>query len=211
MKHFNDSKGRKEISNDYETARDQLVQFITGNDDQTFETVSKSVKKRVGLLMSILSQFTANAAMTAFLRAIDRPGLTYQYLGNSQAAADKPMAFTLDEAPDGGIRITLNMSNGVGAIVLTDKDGHPVTHVMDGATSCCDVKLQITIPGDDFRKLADADWAQFDFESFQAQGQNPDLDAQLEKIPERFRLDATVDASLRFQLDAAPEPQVAHA
>ncbi len=205
-------KGRRnKIAPDYKTARDQLVQFITGNDDQTFETAAESVKKRTGLLMSVLTQGNATATATAFQRVIARDGLTYTFVGNSQAAADTPMEFTLDKTPDGDIKITFSQSIGAGAIILSDKDGNAVMHMMDGTTSCCTINLEITIPDANFRQLAGADWAQFDFKSFEAQGQNPDLDAQLEKIPTRFRLDATVDASLRFQLDAAPEPQVAHA
>ena len=202
------SKGRRnKIAPDFETARDQLVQFITGNDDQTFETATESVRKRTGLLMSVLTQFNASATTTAFQNAIARQGLTYQYTGNSQAANDKPMDYTLDKTPDGDIKITLSNSNGVGAILLSDKDGNVVTHMMDGATSCCTVNLVITIPDANFRKLAGADWAKFDFESFHAAGSNLDLDAQIARIPDELRLDVTVDASLHFQLDAAPEPQ----
>ena len=82
--------GLGEISRDYETARDQLVQFITGNDDQTFETATESVRKRTGLLMSVLTQFNASATTTAFQNAIERPGLTYQLAGNSAGPAERP-------------------------------------------------------------------------------------------------------------------------
>ena len=82
--------GLGEISRDYETARDQLVQFITGNDDETFGTAAESVQRRTGLLMSILSQFTASSVTTAFQNAIERPGLTYQLAGNSAGGAERP-------------------------------------------------------------------------------------------------------------------------
>ena len=82
--------GLGEISRDYETARDQLVQFITGNDDETFGTAAESVQRRTGLLMSILSQFTASSVTTAFQSAIERPGLTYQLAGNSAGPAERP-------------------------------------------------------------------------------------------------------------------------
>lgn len=63
---------------------------LKADDDETFGTAAESVRRRTGLLMSILSQFTASSVTTAFQSAIERPGLTYQLAGNSAGPAERP-------------------------------------------------------------------------------------------------------------------------
>ena len=194
--------GQGEISRDYETARDEIVRFVTGDRGATFANASASVRKQAGLLMSILTQYTASSVMTAFQTAIERPGLTYQFAGNTGGAADTPMDFTLSKTADGDIQITFGQSNGTAALVLSDENGTPRTYVFDTATSRCATGLEIVLPAGAFRQLAEADWTQFDFEAFEAEGQNGTIDDQFAQIPEPFRLDAKITASAHFELDA---------
>ena len=203
--------GLGEISKDYETARDQLAQFITGNDDETFGTAAESVRRRTGLLMSILSQFTASSVTAAFQSAIERPGLAYQLAGNSAGGADTPMDFALDRTADGDIQITFRQSIGVRGLMLSDENGNIRTHDMDGATSRCAVGLKIVLPDADFRRLARTDWSRFDFEAFLRAGDEGGTDEQIAQIPEPFRLHARITASVHFELNAAPARQNVHA
>ena len=86
--------------------------------------------------------------------------------------------------------------------MLSDENGNPRTHDMDGATSRCAVGLKIVLPDADLRRLARADWSRFDFEAFLRAGDDGGTDEQIAQIPEPFHLHARITASIRFELNA---------
>ena len=197
--YIDDRDKRDDISKDYETARDKLVRFITGNDEDTFKDATESVKRQTGLLMSFLNQYTATSVMDAFVNTTEGEGVNVQFAGATTGRAETELDFTLSRTAEGDIQITLGKSLGASGISLTDKDGNQM-YFLDGDTSCCRVGMEITLPADNFREVAEADWTAFDYDAFEA-APDGDTDAQLALIPEQLRLNAKITASAHFELN----------
>ena len=200
--YIDDRDKRDDISKDYETARDKLVRFITGNDEDTFEDATESVKRQTGLLMSFLTQYTATSVMSGFLSTIERKGVNLQFAGATTGRAETEMDFTLGRTAAGDIQITLGKDLGAGGIGLTDEKGSEM-YMLDGDTSRCRVGMEIILPADNFREVAEADWAALDYDAFEAVPTG-NADAQIALIPKPLRLNAQITASAHFELNPHP-------
>ena len=71
---------------DYKTARDQLVQFITGDAKATYKAASANVKKQTGLLMSIVTQYGPSMVRNAFISTLSKAGHTITLAGGFMKA-----------------------------------------------------------------------------------------------------------------------------
>ncbi len=183
---------------DYKTARDQLVQFITGDDKATYKAASANVKKQTGLLMSIVTQYGPSMVRNAFISTLSKAGHTITLAGGFMKAQNpfvKPQTWTLAKAEDGSINVSVRITTGCG--FLLSEQGQTI---MDDTASYEETALDITIPADNLASLADQDWSTFDEGPFSAAGN--DSDAQLAAIPKQFLLDPTVTATNHLHFDA---------
>ncbi len=190
--------GGKVSSTNYETARDQLVQFITGDGKATYKTASANVKKQTGLLMSIVTQYGPSMVKNGFISTLQKAGHEYTLTGGNMFAPNahkKPMTWTLGKTEDGSIKATVTLTDPVGFFFTAQGQTK-----LDDTTSYEETTLDITIPAGNLATLADQDWSTFDEGAFNAAGK--DSDAQLKAIPQQFRLEATVNASYNLHLDA---------
>ena len=191
--------GGGKVSNDnYETARDQLVQFITGDDKATYKAASANVKKQTGLLMSIVTQYAPSMVKNAFVSTLSNGGHEMSLAGGRmkiQNPFEKPMTWTLGKAEDGSIKASVTITSGVGFLFSAQGQTQ-----VDDTASYEETTLDITIPAGNLSTLADQDWSTFDEGAFNAAGK--DSDAQLKAIPQQFRLEATVNASYNLHFDA---------
>ncbi len=197
--YIDDRDKRDDISQDYEKARDKLVRFITGNDEDTFKDASESVKRQTGLLMSFLNQYTATSVMSGFTDTVEREGVNVQFGGATTGRAESEMDFTLGRTAAGDIQITFGKDLGAAGIGLTDEEGDKM-YMLDGDTSRCRIGMEIILPADNFREVAEADWTALDYDAFEA-APDGDTDAQLALIPEQLRLNAKITASAHFELN----------
>ena len=182
----------------YETARDQLVQFITGDDKATYKAASANVKKQTGLLMSIVTQYAPSMVKNAFVSTLSNGGHEMSLAGGRmkiQNPFEKPMTWTLGKAEDGSIKASVTITSVVGFFLSAQGQTQ-----VDDTASYEETTLDITIPAGNLSTLADQDWSTFDEGAFNAAGK--DSDAQLKAIPQQFRLEATVNASYNLHFDA---------
>ena len=185
----------------YETARDQLVQFITGDANATYKTAQDNVKKQTGLLMSIVTQYAPTMVKNAFVSTLSNGGHEMSLAGGRmkiQNPFEKPMTWTLGKAEDGSIKASVTITSVVGFFFSAQGQTQ-----VDDTASYEETTLDITIPAGNLSSLADQDWSMFDEGAFNAAGK--DTDAQLKAIPQQFRLEATVNASYNLHFDA-PAP-----
>ena len=192
--------GGKVSTKNYETARDQLVQFITGDDKATYKAASANVKKQTGLLMSIVTQYGPSVVKNAFGSTLSQGGHEMSLAGGRmkiQNPFEKPLTWTLGKAEDGSIKASVTITSGVGFLFSAQGQTQ-----VDDTTSYEETTLDITIPAGNLSTLADQDWSTFDEGAFNAAGNN--TDARLSAIPEQFRLEATVHASYNLHFDAPP-------
>jgi hypothetical protein len=190
--------GGKVSTTNYETARDQLVQFITGDDKATYKAASANVKKQTGLLMSIVTQYAPSMVKNAFVSTLSNGGHEMSLAGGRMKAPNpfqKPLTWTLGKAEDGSIKASVTITEGVGFLFSAQGQTQ-----VDDTASYEETTLDITIPAGNLSTLADQDWSTFDEGAVNAAGK--DADAQLSAIPEQFRLEATVNASYNLHFDA---------
>jgi hypothetical protein len=190
--------GGKVSTTNYETARDQLVQFITGDGKATYKAASANVKKQTGLLMSIVTQYGPSMVKNAFVNTLSEGGHEMSLAGGRmkiQNPFEKPLVWTLGKAEDGSIKASVTITSGVGFLFSAQGQTQ-----VDDTTSYEETTLDITIPAGNLSTLADQDWSTFDEGAFNAAGNN--TDARLSAIPEQFRLEATVTATYQLHLDA---------
>jgi hypothetical protein len=184
----------------YAAARDQLVQFITGDANATYNTATANVKKQTGLLMSVVTQCGPSMVKNGVTVTMANAGHEYTLSGGRmhvQNAHKKPMTWTLGKTEDGSIKATVTLTDPVGFFFTAQG---PMQ--LDDTTSYEEITLDITIPADNLASLADQDWAAFDPAPYNAAGKDPD--AQLAAIPQQFRLTPTVTATYHLHLDAPP-------
>ena len=190
--------GGKVSTTNYETARDQLVQFITGDDKATYKAASANVKKQTGLLMSIVTQYAPSMVKNGFISTLQKAGHEYNLTGGRKEAPNpfqKPLTWTLGKAEDGSIKASVTITEGIGFLFTAQGQTK-----LDDTASYEETTLDITIPAGNLSTLADQDWSTFDEGAVNAAGNN--TDAQLSAIPEQFRLEATVNASYNLHFDA---------
>ena len=190
--------GGKVSTTNYETARDQLVQFITGDDKATYKAASANVKKQTGLLMSIVTQYAPSMVKNGFISTLQKAGHEYNLTGGRKEAPNpfqKPLTWTLGKAEDGSIKASVTITEGIGFLFTAQGQTK-----LDDTASYEETTLDITIPAGNLSTLADQDWSTFDEGAVNAAGK--DADAQLSAIPEQFRLEATVNASYNLHFDA---------
>ena len=182
----------------YAAARDQLVQFITGDDKATYKAASANVKKQTGLLMSIVTQYAPSMVKNGFISTLQKAGHEYNLTGGRKEAPNpfqKPLTWTLGKAEDGSIKASVTITEGIGFLFTAQGQTK-----LDDTASYEETTLDITIPAGNLSTLADQDWSTFDEGAFNAAGNN--TDAQLSAIPQQFRLEATVNASYNLHFDA---------
>ena len=190
--------GGKVSTTNYDTARDQLVQFITGDDKATYKAASANVKKQTGLLMSIVTQYAPSMVKNAFVSTLSNGGHEMSLAGGRmkvQNPFQKPLTWTLGKAEDGSIKASVTITEGIGFLFTAQGETK-----VDDTTSYEETTFDITIPAGNLSNLADQDWSTFDPAPFNAAGK--DSDAQLKAIPQQFRLEATVNASYNLHFDA---------
>ena len=190
--------GGKVSTTNYETARDQLVQFITGDDKATYKAASANVKKQTGLLMSIVTQYAPSMVKNGFISTLQKAGHEYNLTGGRKEAPNpfqKPLTWTLGKAEDGSIKASVTITEGIGFLFTAQGQTK-----LDDTASYEETTLDITIPAGNLSTLADQDWSTFDEGAVNAAGDN--TDARLSAIPEQFRLEATVNASYNLHFDA---------
>ena len=189
--------GVGKISNNYNTARDQLVEFITDGEVKSFASASTSVKRQVGILMSFLTQYMSTTAKDSFSEAIapeggDRPFMV--------GGSPRKLAFTLLKQPSGDIKLVLEEEDPIKMIMFQlPEDTKNVT--CDEAKSGVKYAMKVTIRKADLEKLAQADWSKYDREGIsaaykQSGGKNLDV------IPEEYRFKVNAKVSFRFNLEA---------
>ena len=192
-----------EISRNYETARDEIVRFITGNRGDTFENATDSVKRQTGILMSIVNQYTSTAVINAFQNTLERPNFLLLMSHADNCHADTPMNFTLTRTTTGDIQISFGQTIGTNVVSVTEETGVS-QYWTNTNSSCSNIGVEITLSAGSLKDVAEADWAQANLAAFEAEG---DVNKQADLIPPELRLDMKVSATAHFVLDYAPPPE----
>ena len=186
-------------TNDYNTNRDRLVKFLTDDKNATFANATTEVKRQIGVLMALLTQYTGSVVHESVSGAMALPGSPTSFNAVGPFGADNPpVEFSLSKDANGNIKINSTASLAVQMIMTTDDDPN-VAMVQPG--SQYRYSIDITLPKDNLETLAKADWTQYNRQA--VTDYDGDLDGRIALIPEQFRFTGTVNIAYHMHLNEA--------
>lgn len=155
-------KNSFKITMKFETARDELAQFVTGDANATYEGLTKaSDKNKVHLLMALVSQETEKAAQMGSEIAIE-PRESDQAFGEWFKHDGQSRSYTVEMRHDGGIALHYVMDNEITDIKDNTTNDGLNDEITVGAGSRWKCTLDYTLKGDEFNRLAKLDFSKFD-------------------------------------------------
>ena len=197
------------LTQHFETARNELAQFVTGDPKATYETLKNDEDKaKVHMLMSLISQETEKAGEDGTKHAMDKresdAGFQFDGYSKQDVASGKgshaERTYVIEKRADGGIDMHYNMDKPIKGVDdgTTDGDGYPVG---EGSKFMC--KMDYTLKGDEFNRLAKLDYSKFDdsegYKIFNRKVDMPDgtrqfREKKLEKVVDSFAQEFKVNA-----------------
>ena len=203
-----DGKKTIKLTQNFETARNELAQFVTGDDNATYGNLKPEDKTKVHMLMSLISQETEKAGEDGTKHAMDKreSDAGFQFEGYSKRdrangiGSPAERTYVIEKRADGGIDLHYNMDKPIKNIddLTTDGDGYDV-----GAGSKFMCKMDYTLKGDEFNRLAKLDYGKFDdSEGYKIFNRKVDMsdgtrqfrEKKLEKVVDSFAQEFKVNA-----------------
>ena len=198
---LSDGKTIFKLTQNFEVARDELAQFVTGDPKTTYASLAKATdKSKVHLLMALISQETGKAPEMGVKNALD-PRESLQAFGT---CFGKPQSrsFTIEKLKDGGIGLHYVMDNPLKAIDDCFSDNDDDIDVGKGSRFKC--QLDYTLYGSEFNRLAELDFSKFNDDEGQIvfskpidmpDGTRQFCDHRLEKTVDTFAQEFKVEAN----------------
>ena len=241
-----DGKTTIKLTQNFETARDELAQFVTGDPKATYKGLAEAANKvaetaadkaavqkaasdrnKVHLLMALISQETEKAGENGAEHAMDPREAegAFTITGFSKhdrlhgIGADASRTFVVAKRADGGIDLNYTMDKPLKEVDdgTTDGDGYKVG---DGSKFVC--KLNYTLKGAEFNRLAQLDFGKFDDSEgkkiYDKKIDMPDgtrqfrehkLEKVVDSFPEEFKVKADCRMDFTLTLNQAVEEEIA--
>lgn len=210
-----DGKTTIKLTQNFETARDELAQFVTGDPKATYNGITDgAVRNKVHLLMAIISQETEKATENGAEYALDTREADSAFLISGFKEKDKQAArtYTIQMTNDGGIAMHYVMDKPIADIDdgTTDGDGYKLG---EGSKFTC--KIDYALKGAEFNRLAELDYSKFDdregYQIFNRKIDMPDgtrqfRDHKLEKVVDTFPQEFKVKADCRMDFTLTLNP-----
>lgn len=200
----------------FETARDELAQFVTGDANATYEGLTKAEdKNKVHLLMALVSQETEKAAQMGSEIAIE-PRESDQAFGEWFKHDGQSRSYTVEMRHDGGIALHYVMDNEITDIKDNTTNDGLNDEITVGAGSRWKCTLDYTLKGDEFNRLAKLEFSKFDDSEGKAffeekedmpdgtrQGHANKLEGTVDKFAQEFKVKAE-ECMMDFTMNLKP-------
>ena len=200
----------------FETARDELAQFVTGDANATYEGLTKvEDKNKVHLLMALVSQETEKAAQMGSEIAIE-PRESDQAFGEWFKHDGQSRSYTVEMRHDGGIALHYVMDNEITDIKDNTTNDGLNDEITVGAGSRWKCTLDYTLKGDEFNRLAKLEFSKFDDSEGKAffeekedmpdgtrQGHANKLEGTVDKFAQEFKVKAE-ECMMDFTMNLKP-------
>jgi len=227
-----DGKTTIKLTQNFETARDELAQFVTGDSKATYNGLAKAEdRNKVHLLMAMISQETEKAGENGSSYALDKreADSAFTINGYPDNIKDKraQRTYSIQKQADGGISMHYTMDKPIKDVDdgTTDGDGYKLG---EGSKFTC--KIDYALKGAEFNRLAELDYSKFDdregYKIFNRRIDMPDgtrqfrdhkLEQAVNSFPQEFKVKAeecmmdftmnlkpTVEEEIAAQRDAGP-------
>ena len=147
------------LSKDFNTARDQLAQFIMGDENATYGSLKNDAdRNKVHLMMAMISQETEKAGENGVQHALHPRESEDGYIISGDKNNRGTRTFTFEKTTNGGISFQYNMEKPVVDIRPDDM----LDEVSVGAGSAFKCQLSYLLQPGEFDRLAKLDYTKFD-------------------------------------------------
>ena len=215
-----DGKRTIKLTQNFETARNELAQFVTGDDKATYGNLKPEDKSKVHMLMSLISQETEKAGENGSQYALDprEADSSFTITGYSKQdrqsgiGANAERKYVIEKRADGGIDMHYTMDKPLKEIDdgTTNGDGYKLA---EGSKFMC--KMNYSLNGTEFNRLAKLDYGKFDdTEAVKIFGKKIDLpdgtrdyrERKMEKIVDSFAQEFKVNADCKMAIKFTLKP-----
>jgi len=148
----------KQLSHNFDKARDELAQFITQNPQAKYTELDAKTRNKVNITMSFLSQEGAKAGFSGHTTTLDPKGQLEAFLTASDQQRDVRI-FTLKLTADGGLEVSFEGRQYLDKIIKTSP---PPEEVDPETGSTFDVNYTFKIKANEFERLAQLDFSTCD-------------------------------------------------
>ena len=156
------------MSNDFETARDQIASFVTGGAAAKYDDLDATGKGKANIVMALLSQETVRGSYESHARMLDPENNTPQYVTVSDPGTEKK-AFNISFNRDGKLCIKFTgekQLQQMNARVPTGREnGRTVfssKQIVMNPGSTIGTGFSLMIDADEFERMAKLDYSKFD-------------------------------------------------
>lgn len=147
------------LSKDFNTARDQLAQFIMGDEKATYGSLKNDAdRNKVHLMMAMISQETEKAGENGVQHALHPRESEDGYIISGDKNNRGTRTFTFEKTTHGGISFEYNMEKPVVDIRPDDM----LDEVSVGAGSAFKCKLSYLLQPEEVDRLAKLDYTKFE-------------------------------------------------
>ena len=159
----------KKLSNDFNTACDELTSFLTKGEKTSYAALDEKEKAKVHILMSLLTQETMKAAFDAAAITLHPDMSTEAFMTAGKGMHNQgAMEFSLSVNDQGDIKMTCSCSKEVAMITSFDGTGK-VKNTQTGPGSKMEAEIVLVLQPTEMERLAGLDYSKFDDEEAKRQ------------------------------------------
>jgi len=186
------------LDKNFETARNQLAQFVTGDAKSTYDKLEPEGKNKVHLMMAMISQETEKAAEMGSAIALD-PREAEQAVSVS-GKYESNRTYQITKLADGGITFHYTMEKAISDITTDDLDDY----VDLGAGSSFNYEMDYTLHGDEFNRLAELDYTKYNDDATKASlSKKIEMPDGSKKFPENYLMNVVDSIQDDFKINSS--------
>jgi hypothetical protein len=145
------------LPNNFEQARNEVINYVSKNTYDNFETADVAMKKKASLLMSFLSQESEKLSYMVATSLPSENKFELSIVDACDQTATK-REFTIVETQDGGWHVNVDLKLSIDGIVFPpEKDPTKDTVVWLGSGSALRGHVDMKISGDEIARLSEVD------------------------------------------------------
>ncbi len=205
------------LSKKFETARDQLAQFIKGDEKATYGALLPEDKNQVHLMMSMISQETEKAGENGVQHALHPRESEDEYLVSGSKFDKGTRTFAFEKTSSGSISFKYNMDKSIVDI----RPGDSVDEIPVGEGSAFKCSMEYTLSATEFKRVANLDYTKFEDKEADKivndKQQMPDGTKQfaegkmmkaVDTFSQEFKIDARCSVSFSMTLNPSDEEMI---
>ncbi len=203
--------GGKKLSKDLNAARDEIVQFITGDKKKTYNGADDTTQKKARVLMSVLNQGTIACITGGVTHAFDRDSLKSHYSSGRvpDLGGKQKFDFSLKKDRSGNITVQAQEVFSRGLMLIMGEADNQQVLATNSPGDYAKFSGEFKMTAADLDKLARADWEHFDGTDMKAMDDNNDIPDHYHKakelIPDAFKFTGNVKVKLDVHVDTLVE------